>query len=212
MLQQRLHLRRVRQLLPHRLPHVRERSSSGRPRPVENKFVTPGTKKPETDTKKPETDTKKPETDPKKPETDPKKTGNNGAANLKFRLPADAKLYVDGRLTNGDGSERTSSPRRCRSGQQYYYEVKAELMVNGEMVTEEKRMVVAADEVIETFPKLTAAARRPARWPGSELSGIAKPGTGWGLSRPVFYSHTGTFDHGCFRARFACPTGCPSRA
>ena len=122
--------------------------------PVENKFVTPGTKKPETDTKKPETDAKK-------PETDTKKTGNNGAANLKFRLPAEAKLYVDGRLTNGDGSERTFFTPSLQAGQKYYYEVKAELLINGEMVTEEKRVVVAAGaDVIETFPKLTAAAEK----------------------------------------------------
>ena len=129
--------------------------------PVENKFVTPGTKKTDTDTKRPETDTKKPETDTKKPETDTKKTGNNGAANLKFRLPADAKLYVDGRLTNGDGSERSFFTPPLAEGQKFYYEVKAELMINGEMVTEEKRVIVAAGaEVVETFPKLTAAVEK----------------------------------------------------
>jgi uncharacterized protein (TIGR03000 family) len=95
--------------------------------------------------------------DPDKKDPDKKNVG----ANLKFVLPANAKLYVDGRLTGGDGAERTFYTPPLAPGQQFYYEVRAEVMVNGEMVTEEKRVIVSSGaNVVETFPKLTAAVEK----------------------------------------------------
>lgn len=83
---------------------------------------------------------------------------NPGGASLKFTLPADAKLYVDGRLTNGTGTDRSFFTPPLIPGQKYFYEVKAELMVDGQLVTEEKRVIVEAGaELRETFPKLVAA-------------------------------------------------------
>ncbi len=118
--------------------------------PVENKFVTPGMK----------SDT----TEPKKSSDaipEPMKNGGSEGANLKFNLPAGAKLYVDGRLANGDGSERTFFTPKLDAGQKYFYEVKAEMMIAGEMVTEEKRVIVyAGAELRESFPKLIAAAEK----------------------------------------------------
>jgi uncharacterized protein (TIGR03000 family) len=132
--------------------------------PVENKFIPPANKS-GSDTKVDPTipkpmDPVKPVVDPTKPK-DPTKPNNNGAANLKFQLPADAKLYVDGRLTSGTGSERSFFTPPLEAGQKFFYEVKAELLVNGEMVSEEKRVIVSAGAaVVETFPKLTAAVER----------------------------------------------------
>src|SRR5262249_22771507 len=50
-----------------------------------------------------------------KKDTDKKDVG----ANLKFVLPANAKLYVDGRLTGGNGAERTFYTPPLAPGQQY---------------------------------------------------------------------------------------------
>jgi uncharacterized protein (TIGR03000 family) len=92
---------------------------------------------------------------PMTPPTPPKGTG----ANIKFRLPADAKLYVDGKLTMLTGTERAFSTPGLEAGQKFFYDVKAELMVDGKPVVEEKRVVVeAGSDLVETFPKLLAAA------------------------------------------------------
>lgn len=85
-------------------------------------------------------------------------------ANLKFRLPADAKLYVDGRLTTIGGTERAFTTPPLAAGSKYYYDVKAEIVVDGKPVVEEKRVLVEAGATItESFPTLIAAAteRKP---------------------------------------------------
>src|SRR5262245_19618539 len=105
----------------------------------------------EGDTKVPED--KKPD-DVKKDE--PGKLGT--AANLKFTVPAAAKLYVDGRPTTIAGTERVFTTPVLTPGQKFYYDVKAELVVNGAMVVQEKRVIVEAGaNISEAFEKLIAA-------------------------------------------------------
>lgn len=91
---------------------------------------------------------------------DPKKTGGNEeGANIKFTLPANAKLFVDGRQTSGEGTERAFFTPPLAAGQKFFYDVKAEVVVDGKTVTEEKRVIVrAGDDLREAFPKLIAAA------------------------------------------------------
>ncbi|MCS7021066.1 MAG: TIGR03000 domain-containing protein [Gemmataceae bacterium] len=89
---------------------------------------------------------------------DKKEEGKKISANLKFVLPAEAKLYVDGRLTTQEGSERLFSTPPLAPGQLYYYDVTAELTVAGQVVSERKRVIVhAGAEITETFGKLFAA-------------------------------------------------------
>jgi uncharacterized protein (TIGR03000 family) len=91
----------------------------------------------------------------KKPET------SGMGANLKFTLPAESKLFVDGRLV-GIGGDRAFYTPALVPGQKYFYDVKAELVVDGKTVTEEKTVIVEAGaNLTETFPKLTAAAAAP---------------------------------------------------
>jgi uncharacterized protein (TIGR03000 family) len=79
-------------------------------------------------------------------------------ANLKFKLPVEAKLYVDGRLTMIGGAERTFTTPPLAEGSQYYYDVRAEVIVNGKPVVEEKRVLVEAGATInQSFPVLFAA-------------------------------------------------------
>lgn len=81
-----------------------------------------------------------------------------GAA-LKFRIPADAKLYVDGSLIAGVGSERAFVTPPLAAGRKFCYEVRAELSVAGQKIVEEKRVVVEAGvDRTETFAVLITAA------------------------------------------------------
>lgn len=94
---------------------------------------------------------------------DPKKDMKDGkdgkmGANIKFQLPANAKLFVDGRLTTLTGTERSFVTPSLGAGK-FFYDVKAELMVEGQMVVEQKRVIVEAGAtLVESFPKLIAAA------------------------------------------------------
>ncbi|AMV26202.1 hypothetical protein VT84_17520 [Gemmata sp. SH-PL17] len=90
----------------------------------------------------------------------PKSTsdGQPMGANLKFTLPADAKLFVDGKPATGAGTERHFYTPPLAVGQKFFYEVKAELMVDGKIVVEEKKIIVEAGaNLTERFPKLVAA-------------------------------------------------------
>lgn len=86
--------------------------------------------------------------------SDDKPTG----ANLRFSVPADAKLYVDGKLAPGSGPERAFYTPPLAAGKQFFYEVKAELLVDGQVVVDEKKIIVEAGKTVtESFPKLVAA-------------------------------------------------------
>jgi uncharacterized protein (TIGR03000 family) len=87
--------------------------------------------------------------------TDPKM---GMGANIKFKVPANTMLFVDGKLTVLTGTERVFTTPPLAIGQKFFYEVKAELVVAGNLVTEEKRVVVESGaDLTESFPKLLAA-------------------------------------------------------
>jgi uncharacterized protein (TIGR03000 family) len=91
------------------------------------------------------------------PVTDPKDPKEMGAS-LKFRLPAAAKLYVDGRPTALTGTERAFTTPPLAPGQKFYYDVKAVLATDGEPVVEERRVIVEAGaNLTESFETLLAA-------------------------------------------------------
>ena len=79
------------------------------------------------------------------------------SARLAVELPAAAKLYVDGLLIAGDGASRQFHTPELTPGKAFFYEVKAEVEVNGLVETERKRVVVKAGESLrETFGQLIA--------------------------------------------------------
>lgn len=92
----------------------------------------------------------------------PPTKGSDGTpmgANIKFVVPADAKLYVDGKLTPGTGPERTFYTPPLTAGQ-FFYDVKVETVVAGKPVVEEKKIIVTAGaNLTEEFGKETVAAR-----------------------------------------------------
>ncbi len=103
---------------------------------------------------------------PAAPKTDTPKTGDTtpkGGASLRFQLPPTAALFVDGQRVAGEGVDRAFYTPPLQAGQRYFYDVRAELVVNGETVREDKRVIVTAGaDLVESFPRLTAAATNPA--------------------------------------------------
>jgi uncharacterized protein (TIGR03000 family) len=95
----------------------------------------------------------------------PKPSGSDAppmGANLKFKVPAETKLYVDGRLTTGFGPERSFFTPPLEAGKKFFYDVEAKLVVNGKEVVESKKVIVEAGvSVNEEFAKLTAALATP---------------------------------------------------
>ncbi|QDU21092.1 TIGR03000 domain-containing protein [Urbifossiella limnaea] len=100
------------------------------------------------------------------PKTNPlPKSGGAGkdGASLRFQLPPTAALFVDGNRVAGQGADRAFYTPPLQAGQRYFYDVRAEVVVNGQTVTEEKRVVVTAGaDLVETFPRLLAAVTDPA--------------------------------------------------
>ena len=88
-----------------------------------------------------------------------KSSGDAAPANLTVELPATgAKLFVDGVLAAGYGVSRKFHTPELPAGQLFYYDLKAEVVVNGAVRTEETRVIVrAGDAVTASFPKLTVA-------------------------------------------------------
>lgn len=88
---------------------------------------------------------------------------DKATASLSVELPAAAKLYVDGHLIAGGGEARQFHTPELPRGQAFFYEVKAEVEVNGTVEVESKRVVVKAGESLrESFPKLLASVKSAA--------------------------------------------------
>jgi len=90
----------------------------------------------------------------------------NAAARLFVQLPAEAKFYVDGTLTKGEGTSRSYHTPELPLGKTFFYDLKAEVTVEGKLVVETKRVLVrGGEDVTETFPKLFAAAKGSSKEP-----------------------------------------------
>lgn len=86
-------------------------------------------------------------------------------ARLTIDMPPTAVLYVDGQPVAGDGKSDTRQFHTpdLPSGKAFYYELRADLVVNGKLETESKKVVVKAGErATQSFPKLIAAAKAAA--------------------------------------------------
>lgn len=81
-------------------------------------------------------------------------------ARLTIEVPADAKLFVDGQLAKGEGASRNFHTPELPIDQTFFYDLKAEVVVDGKVVTETKRVLVRSGEALsESFPKLLAAVK-----------------------------------------------------
>jgi uncharacterized protein (TIGR03000 family) len=79
-------------------------------------------------------------------------------------LPAGAKLYVDDRPVSNVSTRKRFHTPALRPGSSYYYEVRAEVTVDGERYHETRRVVVRAGQVARTdFRTLGTVANKSAK-------------------------------------------------
>lgn len=82
-------------------------------------------------------------------------TEGKDTARITVKLPADARLYVDGTLCPLISAKRSFTTPELDAGQKYYYTLKAEATRGGETRTARKRVIVeAGKEVTVEFPEL----------------------------------------------------------
>ncbi len=90
------------------------------------------------------------------------------AGYLLVSVPADARVFVNGRATTSTGDERQYVSRGLENGQRYSYEVRAEVVRDGKTVTEtQTAQLTAGSQSSLTFklaaPTATASSAKPPR-------------------------------------------------
>jgi uncharacterized protein (TIGR03000 family) len=89
------------------------------------------------------------------PKKESKETMAPSKAKLIVELPRDAKLYIDDHVMKTTSGKRTFNTPSLEQGQQYYYIVRAEVVLDGKTYSETKRVLVrAGEEVRASFPEL----------------------------------------------------------
>lgn len=61
---------------------------------------------------------------------------------LTVTLPAEAKLYIDGQLMKSTSGSRTFRTPTLNPGQTYFYDVKVEMVRDGETVSDTQRVII----------------------------------------------------------------------
>jgi uncharacterized protein (TIGR03000 family) len=69
-------------------------------------------------------------------------------AKLIVALPADAKLFIDDQLMKTTSEKRAFNTPTLDKSQTYYYDLRVEVMRDGKPITDTKRVLVRAGEVI----------------------------------------------------------------
>jgi uncharacterized protein (TIGR03000 family) len=88
---------------------------------------------------------------------------NPAAGTVLVRVPEDARLYFNGTLTQTPGSVRRFNTPPLPVGQDFMYELRAEVTRQGRPISETKRVLVRAGQTTEVdFSNLDAAAATPA--------------------------------------------------
>jgi uncharacterized protein (TIGR03000 family) len=66
---------------------------------------------------------------------------------LIIEVPENAKLFIDDQLMKSTTTERFFYTPALENGQKYFYDVRVEVMKDGQKVTESKRVIVQAGDV-----------------------------------------------------------------
>jgi uncharacterized protein (TIGR03000 family) len=75
-----------------------------------------------------------------------RRLGGDNLAMLSVNVPADAKVFVNGTETTSTGGQRQFVSRGLNAGNRYTYEVRAEMIRDGQPVTETKSVTLAMGE------------------------------------------------------------------
>jgi uncharacterized protein (TIGR03000 family) len=92
----------------------------------------------------------------------PKADGKSGTslapnrARLIVDLPADAKLYIDDQPMKTTAGRRTFHTPDLQRGQTYYYVLRAEVVRDGKPLSEERRVILRAGDVVRADFNATA--------------------------------------------------------
>jgi len=79
------------------------------------------------------------------------------SARVSVRLPADARLFVDGVPCPLKSSTREFDTPKLEPGRRYSYTLKAELVRDGQTLTEEKQVILQAGRKVNVnFDRLNA--------------------------------------------------------
>jgi uncharacterized protein (TIGR03000 family) len=98
--------------------------------------------------KKGKDDLDKDKKDDKKGKDDDNKT--QARARLLFDLPQGANLYVDGNLIERAGERKSFRTPPLEKGEHYYYELRVEVVRDGRKFVENKKVTLAAGDVVKT--------------------------------------------------------------
>jgi len=76
-------------------------------------------------------------------------------ARLVLEVPAGARVFVDGQPVPGTGPRRKFHTPDLPRGRTFYYQFRAEVVVNGKVEAEERVIAVCAgDQLLEPFRRL----------------------------------------------------------
>jgi uncharacterized protein (TIGR03000 family) len=81
-----------------------------------------------------------------KPKEGSKEASLARPATLVVSLPAEAKLQIDGVATTSTSATRVFTSPTLNPGKDYQYELKAEMVVNGQTMSTTKTVIVRAGE------------------------------------------------------------------
>ena len=96
-----------------------------------------------------------------KPKEGKKATRGPAPATIIVSLPANAKLTVDETVTKSTSATRVFISPALQVGQEYLYNLKAEVVQNGKTITLAKQVTVRAgnETTVSLFPETTLASR-----------------------------------------------------
>ncbi len=98
---------------------------------------------------------------PEDPKPDaPKKDGAMApnVGRMVVEVPVDAKLFIDGQLMKTSTERRSFRTPELVPGQQYFYDLRAEVTIDGKTEVETQRVVIQGGATAQaSFPKLVAA-------------------------------------------------------
>jgi uncharacterized protein (TIGR03000 family) len=81
------------------------------------------------------------------PPIDRKKNEEQARARVIVDLPADAKLFVDGQYMHTTSARRMIQTPELIAGNVYYYELKAEIVRDGQTISAQQRVILRAGEI-----------------------------------------------------------------
>ena len=80
-------------------------------------------------------------------------------ARLTIDVPAEAKVFLDGQLMNWAAGKREFQTPDLEPGLTYYYDLRAEIVRNGETLAEAQRIILRPGEIVAVaFPSLNTVA------------------------------------------------------